>query len=103
MNTRLVYVNRRNVSGRIYVVYNGTTQTTPAKLALNAWARFTVRAATRGAASIVDVTMNGVSIWHTADRQPGHQCNQHDPIGNDKQLPFTLYADNIDAWLSPVG
>jgi hypothetical protein len=103
VNTRLVYVNRRNVSGRIYVVYNGTTQTTTAKLALNAWARFTVRTATRGAASIVDVTMNGVSIWHTATASLGTSGISTIQIGNDKQLPFTLYADNIDARLSPVG
>jgi hypothetical protein len=95
--TRLVYVYRRNVSGRIYVVYNGTTYPSTVKLALGAWARFSVRTITAGTASTIAVSMNGAPIYSTSTASLGTSGIRTIQIGNDKQLPFTLYADNIEA------
>jgi hypothetical protein len=47
-SVRLVYVYRRNVSGRIYVVWGGTTYMSTAKLALGSWAQFSVRTVAGG-------------------------------------------------------
>jgi Big-like domain-containing protein/fibronectin type III domain protein len=98
-STRLVYLNRRNVSGRIYVVYNGTTFPTTAKLALGTWAKLKVRTITAGATSTIEVTMDGVSIYNTTTASLGTSGIRTLQIGNDKQLPFALYADNIEALL----
>jgi hypothetical protein len=94
-----VYLNRRNVSGRIYVVYNGTNFPTIGKLALGTWANLKVRTITAGATSTIAVTMDGVSIYSTATASLGTSGFRTLQIDNDKQLPFSLYADNIEAVL----
>jgi hypothetical protein len=97
-STRLVYLNRRNVSGRIYVNYNGTNYTTSPKLALGTWASFSVHVIAAGTgASTIDISMNGVSIYRTTTASLGTSGVRTVQIGNDKQLPFALYADNIVA------
>ncbi len=97
---RLVYVYRRNTSGRIYVVYGGTTYPSSAKLALGAWARFDVRTAAAGSgASTVEVTMNGVNIYRSLVASLGTSGIRTIQVGNDKQLPFNLYVDNVQARL----
>jgi hypothetical protein len=93
--SRLVYVYRRNVSGSIYVVYNGTTYYTATKMALGTWTNFVVHTITAGASSTVEVTMNGKSIYRTTTASLGTSGIRTIQIGNDKQLPFALYADNI--------
>jgi Bacterial Ig domain/Fibronectin type III domain len=95
--SRLVYVYRRNISGTIYVVYNGTTYYTATKMALGTWTNFAVHTITAGAASTVEVTMNGKSIYRTTTASLGTSGIRTIQIGNDKQLPFALYADNIQA------
>lgn len=95
---RLVYVNRRNVSGTIYVNHGGTTYYTPAKLALGTWARFKVHVVSAGTgASTIEVSVNGVSIYKTTTASLGTVGIRTIQIGNDKQLPFALFADQIDA------
>ncbi len=55
-STRLVYVYRRNVSGRIYVAYNGLYNSSSARLPLGSWANFSVNTIAAGSgASTVDV------------------------------------------------
>ena len=99
-SVRLVYVYRRNVSGRIYVVWGGTTYSSTAKLALGTWAHFSVRTIAGGSgASTVDLTMDGASIYRTTTASLGTTGLRTIQIGNDKQLPFALYADNIEARL----
>jgi len=93
--SRLVYVYRRNISGTIYVVYNGTTYYTATKMALGTWTNFVVHTITAGASSTVEVTMNGTSIYRTTTASLGTSGIRTIQIGNDKQLPFALYADNI--------
>jgi hypothetical protein len=101
-STRVMYVYRRNASGRVYVVYGGTTYASTAKLALGTWASFTVKTVTAGAgASAVDVRMNGASIYSATGINLGTAGIRTIQVGNDKQLPFTLYADNIDARIPP--
>jgi hypothetical protein len=93
-----VYVNRRNVSGTIYVNHGGTTYYTPAKLALGTWARFKVHVVSAGTgASTIEVSVNGVSIYKTTTASLGTAGTRTIQIGNDKQLPFALFADEIDA------
>jgi hypothetical protein len=99
-SVRLVYVYRRNVSGRIYVVWGGTIYASTAKLALGSWAHFSVRAVAGGSgASTVDLAMDAVSIYRTTTASLGTVGLRTIQIGNDKQLPFALYADNIEARL----
>jgi hypothetical protein len=95
---RLVYLYRRNVSGRVYVVYNGTTYPTSVKIPLGTWEHFAVHTVAAGAgASTIEVTMNGASIYGTSTASLGTSGIRVVQVGNDKQLPFALYADNIEA------
>jgi len=95
---RLVYVNRRNISGTIYVNHGGTTYFTSGKLPLNTWASFKVHVVSAGAGtSTIEVTINGTSIYKTTTASLGTSGIRTIEIGNDKQLPFALYADNIQA------
>lgn len=97
-SVRVLYVYRRNVSGRIYVVYGGTTYASTAKLSLGSWASFSVHTVTAGsAASRVEVTMNGSSIYSTTTASLGTAGVRTIQVGNDKQLPFALYTDNLRA------
>jgi hypothetical protein len=90
---RLVYVYRRNSSATIYVVYNGTTNYTGTKFAPGTWGDFVVHTVTAGAGSTVEVTMSDTSIWRTTTASLGMSGIRTIQIGNDKQLPFALYAD----------
>jgi hypothetical protein len=95
-STRLVYVYRRNVSGTIYVVYNGTTYYTGVKLPLGTWASFSVHTIAAGTgASTIEVVMNGTLIHRTTTASLGTSGLRTIQVGNDKQLPFSLYADTI--------
>jgi hypothetical protein len=97
-SVRLLYVYRRNISGRIYVVHGGTTYPSTAKLPLGSWASFKVHAVTTGTGtSTVELTLNGVSIYSTNTASLGTSGIRTIQVGNDKQLPFALYADNIQA------
>ena len=96
--TRLVYLYRRNVSGRVYVVDGATTYSTPAKLPLGTWANFSVHVVAGGTgAGTIQVSMNGSVIYQTTTASLGTSGIRTIQIGNDKQLPFALYADNIVA------
>ena len=96
--TRLVYLYRRNVSGRVYLVDGATTYSTSAKLALGTWANFSVYVIAGGTgASTIQVSMNGSVIYQTTTASLGTSGIRTIQIGNDKQLPFALYADNIVA------
>jgi hypothetical protein len=95
---RILYVYRRNVSGRIYVVYGGTTYASTSKLALNSWAHFNIHTVVAGSgASTVQVNMDGVSIYSTTTASIGTAGIRTLQVGNDKQLPFALFVDNIEA------
>jgi hypothetical protein len=95
---RVLYVYRRNVSGRIYAVYGGTTYPSTAKLPLGTWANFKIHTVVAGTgASTVDVTMNGVSIYRTTTASLGSAGVRILQVGNDKQLPFALSVDNVEA------
>jgi len=48
-------------------------------------------------ASTIEISMNGVSIYRTTTASLGTSGVRTVQIGNDKQLPFALYADNIVA------
>jgi phage gp37-like protein len=99
---RLVYVYRRNGPATIYVVYNGTTNYTGTKFAPGTWGDFVVHTVTAGAGSTVEVTMSDTSIWRTTTASLGMSGIRTIQIGNDKQLPFALYTDNIQAHIWTV-
>ena len=98
---RVVYINRRNVTGQIFAV-NGSSGPVPTtgQLALGEWAHVTVRAIAAGAAaSTVEVSLNGVPIYRTSTASLGIAGIRTIQVGNDKQLPFALFADNIEGRL----
>jgi hypothetical protein len=94
---RVLYVYRRNSSGRIYVVWGGTTYASTAKLSLGTWANFKIHTVVAGSTSTVDVTMDGVSIYKTTAASLGTAGIRILQVGNDKQLPFALTVDNVEA------
>src|SRR5207247_446074 len=70
--TRLVYLYRLNVSGRVYVVDGATTYSTSAKLALGTWANFSVHVVAGGTgAGTIQVSMNGSVIYQTTTASLG--------------------------------
>src|SRR5206468_3762952 len=70
--TRLVYLYRRNDSGRLYVVYGTTTYSTAAKLSLGTWANFSAHVIAGGTgAGTIEVRMNGSLICQTTTASLG--------------------------------
>jgi hypothetical protein len=97
-SVRVLYVYRRNVSGRIYVVYGGTTYPSIQKMTLSTWASFNVHVITAGTGvSTVEVKMDGLSIYSSSSASLGTAGVRTLQVGNDKQLPFSLYVDNVVA------
>jgi hypothetical protein len=67
-------------------------------LALNSWAHFNIHAVVASSgASTVQVTMDGVSTYRTTPASRGTAGIRTLQVGNDKQLPFALLVDNIEA------
>jgi hypothetical protein len=80
------------------IVYGSTTYASTSTLALNSWAHVNIHAVVAGsAASTVQVTMDGVSIYSTTTASLGTAGIEILQVGNDKQLPFALFVHKIEA------
>jgi hypothetical protein len=94
---RVVNVYRQNQSAnRIYVVYNGITFQTTGTLPLSTWTSVGVRVVVAGAASTVQVTINGTSVYSTTTADLGTNGLTSIQFGNDtRKQAFDLFVDNV--------
>ena len=95
--TRLISLYRQNLnSDKIWIQVGGTNLGTTGKLPLNTWGQFQVHIITAGAASTVEVRLNGTLIYQTTSASLGSAGVLNVQIGNDTtKQTFTLAADNI--------
>lgn len=94
--TRLVSLYRQNqTGGKIYVAYNGIRPQTSATLALNTWARLSLRVVVNGSASTVEVRLNG-AVVHLATTSLGSSGVAAVQVGNDTTTQtFSITVDNV--------
>lgn len=94
---RIVNVYRQNqASNRVYVVYNGVTYQTTGTMPLNAWTAVSVRLVVNGAASTVQVSLNGTSVHSSTSATLPTTGLTTIQFGNDtKKQAFDLYVDNV--------
>jgi hypothetical protein len=95
--SRLVSLYRQNqASNKIYVSYAGTYNQTTGTLPLNTWGRLSLRVVVNGAASTVEVRLNGSVVFQTSTANLGAAGVVYVQIGNDTVAQvFRVTADNI--------
>src|SRR5437870_4084051 len=97
-STKVVSLYRQNGgAGGIWVWYDNTYNPTSASLPLNTWAQLQVHVVLTGAATgTVDVSMNGISVYHSATATVSSAGVSSVQIGNNtSSQTFTIVADNI--------
>src|SRR5207245_4233 len=97
-STKVVSLYRQNGgAGGIWVWYDNTYNPTSASLPLNTWAQLQVHVVLTGAATgTVDVSMNGISVYHSATATVSSAGVSSVHIGNStSSRSFTLVAHNI--------
>ena len=94
---RLVSLFRQNRSrDELWVQHSGAFHRTTGRLPLGSWAQLGLRVVTAGAASTVEVTLNGVPVYATAAANLGSGGVTSVQIGNDtKSQAFDLVADTV--------
>ena len=97
-SARVVSVYRQNATGAIGLTFaNGTRGTTTGKLALGTWANIAMHVITNGAASTVDVRLNGTQVYSSNTQSLGTAGVSTIQIGNDTAAQaFNMAADTID-------
>jgi hypothetical protein len=97
-SARVVSVYRQNATGAIGVTFaNGTRATSTGKLALGTWAKIAMHVITNGAASTVEVSVNGTQVYSSSTQSLGTAGVSTIQIGNDTAAQaFNLVADTID-------
>ena len=97
-SARVVSVYRQNATGALGLTFaNGTRGTTTGKLALATWAHVAMHVITNGAASTVEVSLNGTQVYSSATQSLGTAGVSTIQIGNDTAAQaFTIVADTID-------
>ncbi len=100
---RVVSVYRQNgTAGKIGLTYGGSFFTTTGSLPLDTWGTISMRVVTNGAASTIEVRLNGSLIYRTTSASLGTAGVQTVQIGNDTAAQaFTLVADTIDVRTPP--
>jgi hypothetical protein len=95
---RVVSVYRQNATGAIGLTFaNGTRATTTGKLALATWANVAMHVITNGAASTVEVKLNGTQVYSSNTQSLGTAGVSTIQIGNDTAAQaFNIVADTID-------
>jgi hypothetical protein len=95
---RVVSVYRQNATGAIGLTFaNGTRATTSGKLALGTWANVAMHVITNGAASTVEVRLNGAQVFSSNTQSLGTAGVSTIQIGNDTAAQaFNIVADTID-------
>lgn len=94
---RILQVYRQNAAGnRLYAQHSGAFNTTTGLLPLATWASVELRMVVNGAASTVQIWLNGALIHSTTSASLGTAGVRHVQIGNDTAgQAFTLFADDI--------
>ena len=102
-SARIVSVYRQNAtSGKIGVTYGGRHFTTTGSLRHKTWGRIELHVITNGAASTVEVRLNGTLIYQTTSASLGTAGVSTVQIGNDTAAQaFTIIADTIDVEGAP--
>ena len=97
-SARVVSVFRQNATGAIGLTFaNGTRGTTTGKLALGTWAHVAMHVITNGAASTVEVSLNGTQVFTSSTQSLGTAGVSTIQIGNDTAAQaVTVVADTID-------
>ena len=95
--TRIVSLFRQNAaSNKVYVGYGGANVLTSGQLALNTWGTLQLHVVSAGAASTVEVSLNGTLVYQTTSANLGSGGILTVQIGNETSAQaFTLVADNI--------
>lgn len=94
---RIVILYRQNATnGQLWVSQNGTRVNTGTLLPLTQWRNVELRVKIAGAASIVQVRVNGVQVYTTSTASLGTGAIKTIQLGNDtaSQL-FVIAADNV--------
>jgi hypothetical protein len=102
--TRIITLYRQNVSGKLQVGYGGGNFASSATVALNTWNTVQLHVIISGAASTVQVQLNGNLVYSTTSASLGTTAAASLQIGNETAAQkFTLAADNITAQTSNTG
>jgi hypothetical protein len=102
--TRIITLYRQNVNGKIQVGYGGANFATSSTLALNKWANVQLHVLIAGAASTVEVRLDGTVVYSTTSANLGTTAVASLQLGNETAAQkFTLVADNITAQTSNTG
>jgi hypothetical protein len=94
---RIVILYRQNVTnGQLWVSQNGTRVNTSTLLAPSQWRNVELRVKIAGAASIVQVTVNGVQVYTTSTANLGTGAITTIQLGNDTAAQqFAIAVDNL--------
>jgi Laminin G domain len=102
--TRIITLYRQNVTGKVQVGYGGGNFASSSTLALNTWANLQLHVTIAGAASTVQVLLNGTLVYSTTSANLGTTAAASLQLGNETAAQkFTLVADNITAQTSNTG
>ncbi len=97
-SARIVSVYRQNATGgKVGLTYGGAHYSTTGKLPLDTWGTLSMHVITNGAASTVEVRLNGSAIYQTTSASLGTAGVSTVQIGNDTAAQaFTTVVDTID-------
>jgi len=102
--TKIITLYRQNVNGKIQVGYGGSNFASSRTLLLNTWANLQLHVVIAGAASTVEVRLNGTLVYSTTSANLGTTAAASVQLGNETAAQkFTLVADNITAQTSNTG
>ena len=101
---RIITLYRQNVNSKIQVGYGNGNFVSSGTLALNTWANLQLHVTIAGAASTVEVRLNGNLIYSTTSANLGTSAAASVQLGNETAAQqFTLVADNIVVQTSNTG
>jgi|GEM_PF-3730549 len=97
--TRLVNLYRQNLTGgKLYVNYNGGYFATAALLPLDTWRRIILRVVIAGAASTVEVSVDGSSVYRNTAASLGTSAISTLQFGNEISAQrFDIAVDDVKA------
>ncbi len=102
--TRIITLYRQNVTSKVQVGYGGGNFVSSGTVTLNTWNTVQLHVIIAGAASTVEVILNGNLVYSTTSANLGTTAAASLQIGNDTAAQaFTLAADNITAQTSNSG
>jgi hypothetical protein len=103
--TRLISVFRQNQAGnKVYVQQSGTNVLTSGLMTLDTWTHFDLRVVTAGAASTIELRLDGVLVYQTSSASLGSAGISTVQTGNDTaKQTFAYVADNVSARIGATG